>query len=179
MTGMTRKQILLLLAIIFILIITIVLIVVMTVMFSSGCEKGYTGDNCDECDSEFHKKVNVCAKGKCNQIGTMQRQVNGTCLCKGNFNGSQCDICLKGYSGENCDNCEAGYYKSNTSCLIGDCNPKGTSQKGSDGLCSCNPSYVGDMCDHCRKGYHKDNGICLGKTYVIFHVINLHAAFFR
>uniref|UniRef100_A0A8D2J8L5 Laminin subunit alpha-5 n=1 Tax=Varanus komodoensis TaxID=61221 RepID=A0A8D2J8L5_VARKO len=134
------------------------------------CKPNYTGEDCDACadgyvdfphcyyrdaphghTAEFlflppFLSPNV-ADCDCNVAGTRGNACRkdaqiGLCLCKPNFQGTQCDQCVPGYYGPNCQPCQC----SGAGFTEGTCDSE-TAQ------CLCRTGFEGYACDRCAPGY--------------------------
>ncbi|XP_053250423.1 laminin subunit alpha-5 isoform X2 [Podarcis raffonei] len=131
------------------------------------CKPNYTGEHCDSCADGYVEFPHcypepvysyndtgeqVLPAGQiincdCNVAGTRGNACRkdaqtGLCLCKPNFQGTQCDQCVPGYYGPACQPCQCsgpGYYD-------GTCDSE-------TGQCLCRAGFEGYMCDQCAPGY--------------------------
>uniref|UniRef100_A0A670I4A0 Laminin subunit alpha-5 n=1 Tax=Podarcis muralis TaxID=64176 RepID=A0A670I4A0_PODMU len=131
------------------------------------CKPNYTGEHCDSCADGYVEFPHcypepvysyndtgeqVLPAGQiincdCNVAGTRANACRkdaqtGLCLCKPNFQGTQCDQCVPGYYGPGCQPCQCsgpGYYD-------GTCDSE-------TGQCLCRAGFEGYTCDQCAPGY--------------------------
>ena len=124
----------------------------------SQCNVGHTGTKCDKCEEGFFKSNGICepcdCKGK-NFDGTCDS--NGKCNCLFNFDGKNCDQCVKGSHGKRCEHCDEGFHKTNNGCEEGSCYSNGTRTVRKNGACVCKIGFIGSRCDECDVGYTGDN----------------------
>ncbi|XP_053101455.1 laminin subunit alpha-5 isoform X2 [Hemicordylus capensis] len=129
------------------------------------CKPNYTGEHCDSCADGYvdfphcyliyssnNTGEQVLPAGQiincdCNVAGTRGNACRkdaqtGLCLCKPNFQGTQCDQCVPGYYGPSCQSCQCsgpGYYD-------GTCDNE-------TGQCLCRAGFEGYACNQCAPGY--------------------------
>ncbi|XP_052765418.1 cell death abnormality protein 1-like [Mya arenaria] len=128
---------------------------------------------CDNCLDGFYDVGShcdsVCSKGcseeKCND--------DGTCECKANFEGNECDVCVIGKYGENCNincnnencrcidsthciSCRPGYFDLSTFCSK-QCSVGCKDICSNEGHCTCLSQFSGRTCENCKPGYHGKN----------------------
>ncbi|XP_044311344.1 laminin subunit alpha-5 isoform X3 [Varanus komodoensis] len=131
------------------------------------CKPNYTGEDCDACADGYvdfphcysvpvfsynDTGEQVLPAGQiincdCNVAGTRGNACRkdaqiGLCLCKPNFQGTQCDQCVPGYYGPNCQPCQC----SGAGFTEGTCDSE-TAQ------CLCRTGFEGYACDRCAPGY--------------------------
>ena len=107
------------------------------------CKANVTGERCDQCKAGYHSlsadNFEGCSKCECDAAGTlppsggMDSQCNpltGSCYCKRNVHGENCNICIPGTFGLNendelgCKPClcdVGGSYSAECNQLIGQC----------------------------------------------------------
>ncbi|KAM6455807.1 laminin subunit alpha-5 isoform 2-T2 [Liasis olivaceus] len=131
------------------------------------CKPNYSGEHCDSCADNYvdfphcysmsissynATGEQVLPAGQiincdCNVAGTRGNTCRkdaqtGLCLCKPNFQGTQCDQCVSGYYGPNCQPCQCsgpGFYE-------GTCDNE-------TGQCLCRTGFEGSLCNQCAPGY--------------------------
>ncbi|XP_026553187.1 laminin subunit alpha-5 isoform X1 [Pseudonaja textilis] len=131
------------------------------------CKPNYLGEHCDACADNYVDfphcypitDLSYNATGEqvlpagqiincdCNVAGTRGNTCRkdaqtGLCLCKPNFQGTQCDQCVPGYYGPNCQPCQCsgpGFYE-------GTCDNE-------TGQCLCRIGFQGYLCNSCAPGY--------------------------
>lgn len=134
------------------------------------CPLRVTGERCDRCEDGtygFHPIVG-CEECNCSPSGVLHGDLqcdllNGTCQCKENVVGRQCDKCKNGYSQfPYCEKC--------------DCDIRGTREEICDQYtaeCFCKENVQGSACDVCKEGTFNLQGsneegcskcFCFGKT---------------
>ena len=134
------------------------------------CPPKVVGKHCDECEVGtygFHP-IYGCEECNCSPLGVVDGDLqcdflNGTCRCKENVQGRQCDKCRPGYSQfPHCEKC--------------DCDTRGTTANICDQYtaeCFCKKNVQGLACDVCKEGtfnIQEDNEegctkcFCFGKT---------------
>ena len=66
-------------------------------------------ENGAECDADRGCKSGHCVDGVCcvtecsgENRSCLEPEKRGQCVCKGNFSGDNCDLCLSGYFGADC-----------------------------------------------------------------------------
>ncbi|XP_054836339.1 laminin subunit alpha-5 [Eublepharis macularius] len=131
------------------------------------CKPNYTGELCDACADGYvdfphcypvpvfsfnDTGEQVLPAGQiincdCNVAGTRGNACRkdaqlGLCLCKPNFQGTQCDQCAPGYYGPSCQACQC----SGSGSYDGSCNSE-------TGQCLCRAGFEGFSCDRCAPGY--------------------------
>ena len=126
------------------------------------CDTGYTGGNCNYCDTangymEDPNNAGVCILHPCEGYDCGQ----GTCSLSG---GNPVCTCNTGYTGERCDSCANGYVESqvNSGTCIADpcagqtCSGHGTcSVNAADqAVCACDTGYAGATCADCDDENH-------------------------
>ncbi|XP_008557031.1 laminin subunit alpha [Microplitis demolitor] len=134
------------------------------------CPSRVTGERCDQCEEGtygFHPIIG-CEECNCSPAGVLNGDMqcdllNGTCKCKENVVGRQCDKCQNGYT-------QFPY------CEACDCDFKGTTAEICDQYtaeCYCKANVDGSACDICKPGtfnLQEDNAegcskcFCFGKT---------------
>ncbi|KAH0550044.1 laminin subunit alpha [Cotesia glomerata] len=134
------------------------------------CPSRVIGERCDQCEEGsygFHPIIG-CEECNCSPAGVLNRDrqcdlLNGTCKCKENVVGRQCDKCQNGYA-------QFPY------CEACDCDFKGTTAEICDQYtaeCYCKANVQGSACDICKEGTfnlqaENDQGcskcFCFGKT---------------
>ncbi|XP_015117099.1 laminin subunit alpha [Diachasma alloeum] len=134
------------------------------------CPSRVTGERCDRCEEGtygFHPIIG-CEECNCRPHGVLNGDLqcdllNGTCRCKENVVGRQCDKCRPGYSQfPYCEKC--------------DCDLRGTTADVCDQFtaeCHCKTNVQGSACDICAEGTfnlqpNNEEGcskcFCFGKT---------------
>ncbi|CAK9798131.1 Laminin subunit alpha [Anthophora quadrimaculata] len=113
------------------------------------CPSRVTGDRCDQCEVGtygFHPIIG-CEECNCSPVGVIDGDMqcdllNGSCRCKENVVGRQCDKCEPGYSQfPHCERC--------------DCDVRGTTMDICDqhtAECFCKVNVQGSACDVCKEG---------------------------
>ncbi|KAK0176557.1 hypothetical protein PV328_000678 [Microctonus aethiopoides] len=113
------------------------------------CPSRVTGDRCDRCEEGtygFHPIIG-CEECNCSPSGVLNGDLqcdllNGTCKCKENVVGRQCNKCQDGYSQfPYCEKC--------------DCDIRGTTDEICDQYtaeCFCKENVQGQACDLCKEG---------------------------
>ncbi|XP_054012773.1 laminin subunit alpha [Hylaeus anthracinus] len=134
------------------------------------CPSRVTGERCDQCEVGtygFHPIIG-CEECNCSPVGVVDGDMQcdlltGSCRCKENVVGRQCEKCRSGYS--QFPHCEA--------C---DCDVRGTTADICDQYtaeCYCKPNVQGSACDVCKEGTfniqeRNEDGctkcFCFGKT---------------
>ncbi|XP_030634201.1 laminin subunit beta-3 [Chanos chanos] len=124
-----------------------------------GCMHHTTGPKCDRCAPNYYpnprsnmQRPDACLPCQCNAAGAENGgqcdQTTGTCRCKANVEGPNCDRCKSGYYGLSASNplgCSRCY-----------CNAQGSLSSSCDpvtGQCRCRPHVQGLACDRCAAGY--------------------------
>lgn len=124
------------------------------------CDEGYTGGNCNRCDTAAGYEDDPENPGECirNACYGVTCSGHGTCNVVG---GNPVCTCATGYTGATCDTCNtaANYVPSNVTtgacilnpCLDQTCSGHGTcSQSASDtAQCACATGYTGTLCASC------------------------------
>ncbi len=124
------------------------------------CDEGYTGGNCNRCDTAAGYEDDPENPGSCiqNACFGVTCSGHGTCAVQG---GNPVCTCATGYTGATCDTCDtaANYVPSNVTtgacilnpCLGQTCSGHGTcSQSASDtAQCACTTGYTGPLCAGC------------------------------
>ncbi|VDM65097.1 unnamed protein product [Strongylus vulgaris] len=113
------------------------------------CEGNTDGRRCEWCASWYHGdaiSAKNCTECTCNKCGSNACDNKaGTCDCKPNVEGLNCDSCLPDYWGfsrcAGCHPCHCGIAASSTQC------------DGENGQCSCRPGAAGLRCEHCEHGF--------------------------
>lgn len=134
------------------------------------CPSRVTGERCDQCEPGtygFHPIIG-CEECSCSPLGVLDGDtqcdlMNGSCKCKENVVGRQCDKCEPGYSQfPHCEKC--------------DCDVRGTTADICDQYtaeCFCKANVQGSACDVCKEGTFNleeknEDGctkcFCFGKT---------------
>lgn len=134
------------------------------------CPPRVTGEQCDQCEVGtygFHQIIG-CEECNCSPLGVINGDLqchlqDGSCRCKENVVGRQCDRCRAGYSQfPHCERC--------------DCDLRGTTGEICDQYtaeCFCKANVQGQACDVCREGTFdiqaaNEDGctkcFCFGKT---------------
>ncbi|PBC25348.1 Laminin subunit alpha [Apis cerana cerana] len=134
------------------------------------CPPRVTGKRCDQCEIGtygFHPILG-CEECNCSPLGVIDGDLqcdffNGSCKCKENVVGRQCDKCHPGYSQfPHCEKC--------------DCDIRGTTEEICDQYtaeCYCKENVQGLACDVCKEGTfniqeNNEEGctkcFCFGKT---------------
>ncbi|XP_026299731.1 laminin subunit alpha [Apis mellifera] len=134
------------------------------------CPPRVTGKRCDQCEIGtygFHPILG-CEECNCSPLGVIDGDLqcdffNGSCRCKENVVGRQCDKCRPGYSQfPHCEKC--------------DCDIRGTTEEICDQYtaeCYCKENVQGLACDICKEGTfniqeNNEEGctkcFCFGKT---------------
>ncbi|EGI60824.1 PREDICTED: laminin subunit alpha [Acromyrmex echinatior] len=113
------------------------------------CPSRVTGQRCDQCEPGtygFHPIIG-CEECNCSPLGVLDGDLqcdlfDGSCRCKENVVGRQCDRCRAGYSQfPHCERC--------------DCDSRGTTADICDQYtaeCFCKANVQGQACDVCREG---------------------------
>ncbi|XP_017881365.1 laminin subunit alpha [Ceratina calcarata] len=113
------------------------------------CPSRVTGERCDQCEVGtygFHPIIG-CEECNCSPLGVIDGDLqcdlqNGSCRCKENVVGRQCDKCEAGYSQfPHCERC--------------DCDTRGTTANICDQYtaeCFCKENVQGLACDLCKEG---------------------------
>lgn len=135
-----------------------------------SCPSRVTGERCNQCEVGtygFHPIVG-CEECNCSPLGVIDGDMqcdllNGSCKCKENVVGRQCDKCQPGYSQfPHCEKC--------------DCDARGTTVDICDQYtaeCFCKANVQGSACDVCKEGTfniqeNNEEGctkcFCFGKT---------------
>ncbi|KAM4740269.1 laminin subunit beta-3 [Anableps anableps] len=126
-----------------------------------ACMHHTTGPKCDQCAPGYQPnprsqmdRPDACIRCICSIEGTVNggqcEDSTGSCQCKANVEGPQCDRCKKGF-----------YSLSSSSpmgCKKCSCSPVGSLSSLCDpvtGQCPCRPHFHGLTCDVCSKGYWK------------------------
>ncbi|XP_021347323.1 usherin-like [Mizuhopecten yessoensis] len=131
------------------------------------CKINTQGQRCSECrDGSFGfgaSSVKGCYDCTCNLAGTLNSSLTcdkttGSCMCKNNVEGTNCNVCKGNTFGLTITNPEG--------CEPCNCDPSGT-QGGSPGgvssdlscnqntgQCTCLANRIGRRCDDCDKGYY-------------------------
>ena len=118
------------------------------------CNKGYTGDFCDQCDKAQGFVPSPTQPGRCTQNPCDPNP----CTQQGR------QLCRLDKGKHTCE-CNAGTHDSKGKCVPDQTCQKNTCkghgvclQQGKTVRCRCNEGYVGDFCDQCdqSKGYHAD-----------------------
>lgn len=147
-----------------------------------NCYEGYTGGNCNRCDSANGYEIdtqnpntcilNVCFGYDCG---------HGNCLVE---NGQPTCTCNTGYIGTHCDTCDTdnGYVPSNVTsgtCILNPCRNQTCSGHGTCSLnlldesqCTCETGYTGTTCNECDTDnnyieYPIGSGTCVDSSFVI------------
>ncbi|XP_060070524.1 usherin-like [Ylistrum balloti] len=131
------------------------------------CKVNTQGQRCSECrDGSFGfgaSSVKGCYDCTCNLAGTLNSSLTcdkttGSCMCKNNVEGTNCNVCKGNTFGLNITNSEG--------CEPCDCDPSGTQGGNSGGVisdlscnqntgqCTCLANRIGRRCDDCDKGYY-------------------------
>jgi hypothetical protein len=126
---------------------------------SCHCDKGYTGQFCDQCDNGYNRlscnPIDPCIPCECNNF-TDSCSINGTCIgCSGNTTGDHCNECLIGYYDNNpphlmCTECDC------PNSLTGSCNKL---SNGDIECTDCMTGFTGLRCDQCSEGYYGNASI--------------------
>ncbi|XP_029032401.2 laminin subunit alpha [Osmia bicornis bicornis] len=113
------------------------------------CPSRVTGERCNQCEAGtygFHPIIG-CEECNCSPLGVIGGDLqcdlfNGSCKCKENVVGRQCDKCEAGYSQfPHCERC--------------DCDTRGTTSEICDQYtaeCFCKANVQGSACDVCKEG---------------------------
>ncbi len=111
------------------------------------CLKNSAGESCDRCrDWHYGDPIELknCMECKCDKCGSDKCDAtNGTCTCKPNVKGINCNTCVENTWGFNsCEGCK--------DCA---CDPVGSLFQQCDtqnGKCFCKPGVTGKHCDMCE-----------------------------
>ena len=134
------------------------------------CPSRVTGEKCDKCEvgTYGYHPIIGCEECNCSPLGVLDGNLqcdlfNGSCSCKENVVGRQCDKCLAGFSQfPHCEKC--------------DCDLRGTNEDICDQFtaeCFCKSNVQGLACDVCKEGtFDLQTGneegcskcFCFGKT---------------
>ena len=141
------------------------------------CEDGYTGDNCQECDTGYHASGTSCVL---DETCTPNPCANGDCSLSGGE--AECD-CDYGWAGDTCDTCAPGFHDDGGACVLDqECTPTSCANG-----CTC--SVVGStvICDNgatnwdestfcytCEAGYHESGGACVADEVCLADSCNYH-----
>ena len=125
-----------------------------------NCKRGWTGDNCDSCATNFEPpgQCGKCARGwsgeNCNECSTGWTGDKCDSCARNFWPPGQCDSCLERWTGENCSECVKGWAgpeydgcatgRAGTDCDSCDVN------FGPAGQCDrCLSGWAGDNCNYC------------------------------
>jgi len=123
-----------------------------------ACIKGFTGDECQECEDGYHPLGNNCKPDESCQPDSCS--LHGTCSDNGGIVVCDCKPC---YAGKDCSKCSDlcqdhdGDGVCITKCAnsVLDCHGHGTcSDWSGTPVCICDFGYAGDECQDCVDGYH-------------------------
>ncbi|KAI3379666.1 hypothetical protein SNEBB_003228 [Seison nebaliae] len=134
-----------------------------------NCRGNTDGDHCEQCLSGYYRQTNDprqnCYECRCYIAGTISsicysepapNIVSGSCRCKTNV------------VGENCDKCATGFYQLSADnpngCHRCQCNRYGSTEDICDentGRCFCRPGAQEPSCDRCKDGYYSLANGCL------------------
>ncbi|XP_030839547.1 laminin subunit alpha-2 [Strongylocentrotus purpuratus] len=114
------------------------------------CREGSVGDHCQRCALGFYGDAiqRTCQACQCHEAGSLYPQcdeVTGSCQCRSNVTGRQCDTCSPGH-----------FNLSTRGCQSCDCHPTGSLDDTCDvitGQCSCKLGVSGRLCDQCMAGF--------------------------
>ena len=113
---------------------------------SLGCQRGWTGDNCDSRSTNFE------TDGECSRCRT--GWTGQDCdECATNFGpDGQCDQCIRGWAEKNCSECAINFEPS------GQCNSSLVGWVG-DNCDACALRWTGQECDACERfGFSSEIG---------------------
>ncbi|MBN2496239.1 MAG: hypothetical protein JXR96_16725, partial [Deltaproteobacteria bacterium] len=132
------------------------------------CDAGYTGDYCDQCDTDYHwdHNGNCAADESC--VAADPCGDHGTCDDSSGLIECRCD---DGYAGDLCQLCSAGWHDDGTGacaldeqCMVNTCSGHGTCDvtDGEVGCTACDAGYTGEHCESCATDYHINptTGLC-------------------
>lgn len=113
------------------------------------CPSKVTGEKCDQCEigTYGYHPIIGCEECNCSPQGVLNGNLqcdllNGSCSCKENVVGRQCDKCVAGFSQfPHCEKC--------------DCDIRGTTEDICDQYsaeCHCKGNVQGSACDVCKEG---------------------------
>ena len=124
------------------------------------CLGNTTGFECESCADGFYGDATTsdgCRLCSCDEDGSFSSicdDRNGSCPCRDNVVGQNCDRCAADYwnlaSGNGCETCA--------------CNPGGSVNSSCDsatGKCNCAANVSGRRCDACESGYYDFDAGCL------------------
>ncbi|XP_029655372.1 laminin subunit alpha [Octopus sinensis] len=112
------------------------------------CTNNSTGPNCELCRHWWYGdavRAKNCKPCTCDRCGTVNCGEFGTCECKENIIGINCDRCLPNYW---------GYHDCN-GCKKCECAAASVSEQCDEysGQCECREGVIGQKCDHCQSDY--------------------------
>jgi len=121
------------------------------------CKKGYTGIQCEKCDSGYTRenakegKYGKCVLCNCNNHARECHPETGVCKCQDNT------------TGKNCEKCKPGFYGYATEGRKDDCKPcpcvfgsQCIYLAGKVHCTDCPKGHEGDLCERCKDGYFGD-----------------------
>ncbi|XP_055016280.1 laminin subunit beta-3-like [Boleophthalmus pectinirostris] len=128
------------------------------------CMHHTTGPKCDQCAPGYQPnplsrmdRPDACIRCACNAAGTVNGaqcdDSSGSCRCKTNVDGPECDRCKLGFHNLSPSNPEG--------CTKCSCFPSGSVSQNCDavtGQCPCRPNSAGLKCDTCSPGFWRPAG---------------------
>ncbi|RUS82429.1 hypothetical protein EGW08_009817 [Elysia chlorotica] len=113
------------------------------------CENNSAGHNCHRCKNWYYGDavtLKNCQPCSCDQCGSDECDYyNGTCKCKPNVEGLNCDRCAPNTFGfDLCDGCQ------DCKCGVGSVTRQCDQLTG---ICECQPGVEGEKCDRCKANH--------------------------